>query len=54
MLLGVAACGGILKDYKGEVKGGFMLNLGKCGSFLAKVWGVIMGLRWAWDSGSCN
>ena len=50
-LLGIAASGGILRDYKGEVKGGFMFNIGQGGSFLAEVWGILMGLRCAWDLG---
>ena len=50
--LGMIACGGILRDYRGEVKGGFMFNIGHGVSFEAEMWGIIMGLRLAWDFGA--
>ena len=50
--VGNIACGGVMRDWKGEVKGGFLFNVGNGGSFLAELWGILMGLRWSWDYGA--
>ena len=47
----MTACSGFMRDYKGEVKGSFLCNIGRGNSFLAETWVILMGLRWSWDFG---
>lgn len=40
-----AGCGGILRNHKGEWKGGFSNNVGNCSALLTEFWGVLEGLK---------
>jgi ribonuclease HI len=46
-----AGCGGILRNNNGEWLGGFAKQLGICSAFMAELWGVLEGLRFAWRMG---
>ncbi|XVF74116.1 hypothetical protein PTKIN_Ptkin13bG0034400 [Pterospermum kingtungense] len=46
-----AACGGLFRDQSGIWLGGFMANLGRCGAMEAELWGILFGLRYAWEKG---
>ena len=48
---GMTSCAGVLRDSRGEVRGGFLFNIGRGDCFYAKTWGIRMGLRWCWDYG---
>jgi len=43
----VAGCGGVLRGSDGEWLGGFPRSLGLCSAYVAELWGVIEGLRYA-------
>jgi ribonuclease HI len=43
----VAGCGGVVRDSNGVWKGGFAKNLGVCSAYVAELWGVLEGLRYA-------
>lgn len=45
--LGVAGCGGLLRDYNGVWIGGFAKHLGVCSTYVAELWGVLEGLNMA-------
>ncbi|XVF39991.1 hypothetical protein PTKIN_Ptkin01aG0077600 [Pterospermum kingtungense] len=47
----VAGCGGVLWDSNGEWIQGFSHNIGGCNVLAAKLWGAIIGLEVAWDTG---
>ncbi|XVF81675.1 hypothetical protein PTKIN_Ptkin15bG0174300 [Pterospermum kingtungense] len=49
--LGVAGCGGLLRDFQGNWLKGFTLNIGFCSAIEAELWGVLQGLRLAWSMG---
>lgn len=44
---GLSACGGLLRDYKGQFIIGFHRNLGASSSIAAEIWGLLLGLRLA-------
>ena len=44
--LGMITCEGILRDFRGEVKGGFMFNIGRGVSFEAEMRAILMSLWW--------
>jgi hypothetical protein len=47
-----AGCGGILHNNNGEWLGGFAKQIGICSAaFMADLWGVLVGLRFAWRMG---
>ncbi|KAK7306532.1 hypothetical protein VNO77_44479 [Canavalia gladiata] len=47
-----SACGGLIRDSTGCFLGGFNVNLGSISSVtLAELWGVVHGLKLAWDIG---
>ncbi|PNX62105.1 ribonuclease H [Trifolium pratense] len=43
----VAGCGGVIRDSSGVWKGGFTNKLGICNAYVAELWGVLEGLRYA-------
>jgi ribonuclease HI len=43
----VAGCGGVIRGCQGEWLGGFAKCVGLCSAFIAKLWGVVEGLRFA-------
>ncbi|MCI64562.1 ribonuclease H protein, partial [Trifolium medium] len=45
---GRIGCGGILRGSQGEWLGGFAKFIGHGNAFLAELWGVLEGLRYAW------
>lgn len=45
------ACGGFLRDSNGIWKRGFAKKLGRCSIFKAELWGILEGLKLAWDLG---
>jgi hypothetical protein len=47
----VAGCGGILRNNAGEWRGGFAKHLGKCSAYVAELWGVVEGMRYAHQLG---
>lgn len=51
---GVAACGGVLRDDRGNQLGGFMFNIGRCSSAEAEESGVLHGLQAALNVGVRN
>ncbi|XP_028771239.1 TMV resistance protein N-like [Neltuma alba] len=46
-----AACGGVLKDGNNCMKEAFLLKLSGGDTLIAKLWGCLMGLKRAWDTG---
>ena len=46
-----AAAGGLIRSHTGTWMGGFLANLGSCSVLAAECWGVIHGLRLAWELG---
>ncbi|KAH9770764.1 putative ribonuclease H protein [Citrus sinensis] len=48
---GEASAGGLLRDCHGNFIHGFSANLGVCSVAKAELWGVLHGLRMAWDLG---
>ncbi|KAH9734293.1 putative ribonuclease H protein [Citrus sinensis] len=48
---GEASAGGLLRDCHGNFIHGFSANLGVCSVIKAELWGVLHGLRMAWDLG---
>jgi len=46
-----SACGGLVRDSSGCYLGGFTVNLGNTSVTLAELWGVVHGLKLAWDLG---
>ena len=49
---GYAGAGGLLRDYNGNWLMGFTVNLGMCSVLSAELWGLLHGLKVAWDYGS--
>jgi L1 cell adhesion molecule like protein len=47
----VAGCGGLLRNSNGQWLGGFSHHLGSCNAYLAELWGVLDGLKLAYDRG---
>jgi ribonuclease HI len=43
----VAGCGGVIRGCQGEWLGVFAKCVGLCSAFIAKLWGVVEGLRFA-------
>ncbi|KAH9666870.1 reverse transcriptase domain-containing protein [Citrus sinensis] len=48
---GEASAGGLLRDCHGNFIHGFSAHLGVCSVLKAELWGVLHGLRMAWDLG---
>ncbi|KAH9791204.1 putative ribonuclease H protein [Citrus sinensis] len=48
---GYAGAGGLLRDYNGNWLMGFTVNLGMCSVLSAELWGLLHGLKVAWDYG---
>ena len=48
---GEASAGGLLRDCHGNFIHGFSAYLGVCSVLKAELWGVVHGLRMAWDLG---
>ncbi|KAL2969486.1 hypothetical protein AAZX31_15G084400 [Glycine max] len=46
-----SACGGLVRDSSGCFLGGFTVNIGITAVTLAELWGVVHGLKLAWDLG---
>ncbi|KAK7303017.1 hypothetical protein RJT34_13916 [Clitoria ternatea] len=44
-------CGGLVRDSLGCFLGGFVVNLGATSVILSELWGVVHGLKLAWDLG---
>jgi ribonuclease HI len=42
-----AGCGGVIRGTQGEWLGGFAKHVGLCSAFMAELWGVYEGLRYA-------
>ncbi|MCI21595.1 ribonuclease H protein, partial [Trifolium medium] len=47
----VPGCGGLLRGSQGERLGGFAKCVGLCSAFVAELWGVYEGLRYAHRKG---
>ena len=47
--LKISAAGGVLRNSMGGYLGGFMANLGYCSVLATKLWGLLYGIRVAWD-----
>lgn len=43
----MTACSGIMRDYRGEVNKSFLFYIGRANSFIAKIWVILMGLKWS-------
>jgi ribonuclease HI len=43
----MAGCGGIIRDSNGRWCGGFAKHVGSCSAFMAELWGVLEGLKYA-------
>ncbi|KAK2403852.1 Polynucleotidyl transferase, ribonuclease H superfamily protein [Trifolium repens] len=43
----MARCGGIFRDSNGRWCGGFAKHVGSCSAFMAELWGVLEGLKYA-------
>ncbi|EEF45145.1 conserved hypothetical protein [Ricinus communis] len=48
---GLASAGSLIRSAEGSWLSGFTHKLGSCSPFKAKLWGVLDGLRLAWDKG---
>ncbi|KAL9416422.1 hypothetical protein AB3S75_039586 [Citrus x aurantiifolia] len=48
---GHAGAGGLIRDFNGNWLMGFTVNLGMCSVLSAELWGLLHGLRVAWDHG---
>lgn len=46
---GFATAGGVIRDGEGRLCAGFSLNIGRCSTLLAELWGVYYGLVIAWE-----
>ncbi|EOX98014.1 Ribonuclease H protein [Theobroma cacao] len=46
-----ASAGGVKRNAEGDWQAGFVAKLGKCSAYRAELWGILHGLRLAWDSG---
>jgi ribonuclease HI len=46
-----AGCGGVIRDSHGGWIGGFAKYLGICSAYVAELWGVLEGLRYARNHG---
>ncbi|PNX90324.1 ribonuclease H, partial [Trifolium pratense] len=44
-------CGGVICDSNGVWRGGFAKNLGLCSAYVAELWGVFEGLKYAIQKG---
>jgi ribonuclease HI len=42
-----AGCGGVIRDSRGRWCGGFAKHVGSCSAFVAELWGVLEGLKYA-------
>lgn len=51
---GQATADGILRDAFGCWKGGFSYNISCCSVIQVELWGILMGLRVAWNKGNKN
>ena len=40
---GTISCAGVMRDYKGMIRGGFLFNIGGGDSYKAEVWGSLWG-----------
>ncbi|XP_061367963.1 uncharacterized protein LOC133310979 [Gastrolobium bilobum] len=49
-----AACGGLLRDWKGNWICGFTAFIGNCSSLQAELWAIFHGLNFVWNSGWKN
>ncbi|MCI36758.1 ribonuclease H protein, partial [Trifolium medium] len=47
----VAGCGGVICGNQGEWLGGYAKCVGLCSAFVAELWGVVEGLRYAYRLG---
>jgi ribonuclease HI len=47
----IAGCGGVIRGTEGEWLGGFAKCVGFCSAFVAELWGVVEGLRYAYRLG---
>jgi ribonuclease HI len=47
----IAGCGGVIRGNQGEWLGGFAKCVGLCSAFVAELWGVVEGLRYAYRLG---
>ncbi|MCI23311.1 ribonuclease H protein, partial [Trifolium medium] len=43
----VAGCGGIIRDSDGHWIGSFAKSLGTCSAYVAELWGIFEGLKYA-------
>ncbi|KAL9462413.1 hypothetical protein AB3S75_000421 [Citrus x aurantiifolia] len=48
---GQTGAGGLLRDFTGNWIMGFIVNLGTCSVLSAELWGLLHGLRMAWENG---
>ncbi len=48
---GCSACGGVFRDTSGGWLGGFSMKLERCTAYRAELWGILIGLRQAWNRG---
>jgi hypothetical protein len=46
-----AGCGGLLRNSNGQWLGGFSRHLGTCTAYIAELWGVLDGLKFAYVRG---
>jgi ribonuclease HI len=46
-----AGCGGLIRGNDGEWLGGFSKFVGSCSACVAELWGVLEGLKYAWNLG---
>lgn len=49
--IGRSAAGGVRGDVTGQWITGFMHHLGDCSSLTAELWGIMPGLKLAWENG---
>ncbi|KAL4305782.1 hypothetical protein AHAS_Ahas16G0112700 [Arachis hypogaea] len=45
----IAGCGDLIRDSRGRWVAGFLVNIGKGTTFTAEAWGILHGLKLAWD-----
>jgi ribonuclease HI len=46
-----AGCGGLIRGSDGKWLGGFSKFIGNCSAYVAELWGVLEGLKYAWNLG---
>lgn len=49
--LGLAGCGGLIRNSDGRWLKGYTRKIGNCDAFCAEMWGMYLGMQLAWRHG---